>query len=401
MMGSKGQRRLGTVVKNSFNSLLLPVFNVVVSFLVIRRASVELWGAFVNVMIVVQLAAHVVNWGNKEYLLRAFSQAPAGISRAWQTSLWTRLAVLAVLVVVVWFWGLPPGRTLLIIGWGLGQVLVQSYDVLVLYRRDFLFAAAVELARLAVMAGVIWQQGPLATVDTLIALFCGTYLAQAAALMWRFRRQTFTGALGRVDVRYFRLAFPFFLLGLSGMLQSRIDLYAVNFYLLPAQVGQYQVFINLMIYAQSVSAFVLLPFVKSLYRLQTRTILKIAVRLAGLGVLLLGPFLLLAHLALVYLYEFRLPPAMLAAGGLFILPIFAYLPAIYALYKDNRQTAVIGVNAVGILVNFGLNLLLLPRLGMTGAVIGSAAAQWLMLLAYIWLLWRVSQRPVAHGEPAH
>ena len=391
MLDSKGQRRLGTVLKNTFNSLLLPVFNVVVSFLVIRQASVALWGEFVNVMIVVQLAAHLVNWGNKEYLLRAFSQAPAGISRAWQTSLWTRLLLFGGLAAAALCWGLTPAQTALVIGWGWGQVWAQSYDVLVLYRRDFLFAAGVELTRLVFMAGIIWQQGAALTVNALLALSCGAYLAQAAALAWRFRRQTLAGIWGRVDLGYFRHAFPFFILGLSGMLQSRIDLYAVNFYLAPTQVGQYQVFINLMIYAQSVSAFVLLPFVKTIYRLQTRTILKIAGRLAALGLLLTGPFLLLTHLTLTHLYQFRLPPLMLAAGGFFILPIFAYLPAIYALYKTNRQSAVIQVNGAGILVNLGLNLWLLPSLGMTGAVIASAAAQWLMLLAYIWLFWRMAQ----------
>ncbi len=398
MWDSKKRRRLSTVVKNAFNSLLLPVFNVAVSFLVIRRASVELWGAFVNVMIVVQLAAHLVNWGNKEYLLRSFSRTPAGIGRAWQTSLGTRLLLFALLAAAAWFWGFPPGRTLLLIGWGLGQVWVQSYDVLVLYRRDFLFAALVELGRLALMASVIWQQGTQATVDTLIALFCGAYLAQAAALTWRFWRQSFAGLAGRIDLAYFRQAFPFFLLGLSGLLQSRMDLYAVNFYLQPAQVGQYQVFMNLMIYAQSVSAFVLLPFVKSLYRLPTRTILKIAARLGGLGALLLAPFLALAHLALAYLYRFDLPPLMLAVGGLFILPIFFYLPAIYALYKDNEQSAVIWVNGLGIAANFGLNLLLLPRLGMVGAAAAGAAAQWLMLLAYGWLFWRPRRGGLAQAE---
>ncbi|MCA9940598.1 MAG: hypothetical protein KC418_18295 [Anaerolineales bacterium] len=379
---NKVQRRFWTVVKNAFNSLLLPIFNVVVSFLVIRRASVDLWGAFVNVMIVVQLAAHVVGWGNKEYLLRAFSQSPATIGRAWLSSLWTRLTLLALLSVAAWFWGFASGRTLLIIGWGLGQVLVQSYDVLVLYRRDFLYAAALELVGLAVMAGVVVWQGPATTLDTLLALFCGVHLAQAAAFAWRFRRDTFLAGGGRLDWGYYRLAFPFFLLGLSGMLQSRADLYAVNFYLMPAKVGQYQVFINLMLYAQSVSAFVLMPFVKTLYRLQTRAILKIAARLFALGLLLVGPFLLMAHLALVYLYQFQLPLLMLLLGGLFILPIYAYLPAIYALYKNNRQTAVVSVNVLGIAANFGLNMLLLPRVGMVGAIAASAAAQWLMLVVY-------------------
>ena len=79
------------VITNSLNHFIVPLFSVMVSWLVIRRESVALWGALVEVMIVVQLAAHIMHWGHKEYLLRAFSLNPTTIAPPWQTALLTRL----------------------------------------------------------------------------------------------------------------------------------------------------------------------------------------------------------------------------------------------------------------------------------------------------------------------
>src|SRR5690242_878226 len=90
---SKIRKRALIVAANSANSLLLPLLSPLFSLLVIRLASVSLWGDFVKVLIVAQLAAHVAGWGNKDYLLREFSRGPARVAAAWQSSLFTRLGV--------------------------------------------------------------------------------------------------------------------------------------------------------------------------------------------------------------------------------------------------------------------------------------------------------------------
>ncbi|NIP28826.1 MAG: hypothetical protein GWO38_34725, partial [Phycisphaerae bacterium] len=132
-----------------------------------------------------------------------------------------------------------------------------------------------------------------------------------------------------------------------------------------------------------VSAFILIPFVKSIYRLGYRSIQKMSIRLFGLGLLMLAPALWLIHLMLTYIYQFTLSPYFLLVGGLFVLPIYFYLPIIYALYKTDRETVVLKINIIGTALNFGLNLLLLPRVGMIGAVIASAISQWAMLVVYL------------------
>ncbi|MFQ5613245.1 MAG: lipopolysaccharide biosynthesis protein [Anaerolineae bacterium] len=384
---AKYRKRALTVVANSVNSLLLPVFNIVVSFLVIRFASVELWGEFVNLLIIAQFGAHIVSWGNKEYLLRRFSFNPARIAAAWQTSFITRLALFALLSLVLLLAGFSRQRTLLMILWSFSLVFYQSYEVVILYNRAFVFAALVELSALALPLAAITILGPRLAVDHLLWLFGLTTLAKALVFLVRFRRQTVSGLrtvrLDRFQPGYFRLAFPFFLLGFSGLLQSRIDLYAVNYFLSERDVGQYQVFINFMIYLQALAAFTLLPFVKSIYRLSYRAILKISMRLFGLGIVIVVPALAVAHLALTRFYHFQLPFHFLVFGGLFALPVYFYSPVIYGLFKANQESVVIKVSFLGAGINFLLNVILLPQVGLVGAIIASAAVQWLTFFIYL------------------
>src|SRR5215510_5160164 len=173
-----------------------------------------------------------------------------------------------------------------------------------------------------------------------------------------------------------------FLLGFSGILQSRMDLYCVNYFLPKGKVGQYQVFANVMTYWQSLAAFILIPFVKNMYRLPEGSILKIETRLFVFGIVMLVPALALTHVILSGLYHFTISFSILLFGGLLVLPVYLYVPIIYVLYRASLQSAVLTISLLGAVVSLSLNLALLPRVGMIGAVLASTAAQWLMLIAW-------------------
>ncbi|MBC8159971.1 MAG: hypothetical protein H7Z42_02025 [Roseiflexaceae bacterium] len=375
-------RRRGTqIVTSAANALLLPLLNPIVSLLVVRLATPALWGEFVAAAIIAQLGAHIVGWGNKEYLLREFSLHPAQIARAWQSSLLTRLLLFVAFCVVLLALGVAPLRTLLLALWCAGMVLDQSFDALVQFRRAFVFALIVDICALVAMAGGVGWLGRGLTLDLLLAMFALASLASAAALALRFRAVAFAPRHAALDFGYLRAALPFFLLGLSGMLQSRADLYVVNAFMPRAEVAQYQVLTNLLIYVQTAAYLVLAPFAKSIYRLPNVTVTRIALRLFTLGLALLAPALG-AVVVTLKLYGFTVAPTLLLIGGLFVMPAFFYLPIIYGLYRAGRQNEVLAVNLVGIGVSVGVSVLLLPYLGSLGALIGSATAQWVMLAMY-------------------
>lgn len=206
MTGYRVSRRGLIVVASTANSLVVPAVSALVSLLVVRLASVERWGAFVNVMIVVQLAAHVVGWGNKEHLLRAFSVTPAHIAEEWQTSLITRLALLAPLVLLAGLPGHPARLLALALLWCLGMVLHQSTDVLIVYRKDFVFSIAVELAGVVLLIGLVAWRGARLTVEALVVIFGAVAWLKAAAFLVRVRAQVLSRRVGRFSPRYFRVA---------------------------------------------------------------------------------------------------------------------------------------------------------------------------------------------------
>ncbi len=370
------------VATHSLNSLLLPIFNVLISLLVIRLTSVMVWGAFVQLLLVVQLGTHIVNWGNKEYLLRAFSRQPSELTSLWQTAFFTRGLLYLGFMGVMALWGWPLPWLLLIWVWGAGLVVAQSFEVLVLYRRAFGVALMVELGAVFLLLAGVMGLGTQLTVTGLVAIFTLTQAGKAAAFLLYFRPHLLRQVRGRVQPTYFALAFPFFLLGFTGMLQSRIDLYSVSYFMSQTEVGQYQVLTGFLLYIQALANFILLPFVKTVYRLETAVIHKISWQLFGLGLLIVPPAIGLIGWLLRQLYHFDLSPLLLIVGGLHVLPLFFTLPIIYALYKAELQRQVLYVNLVNTGLNLGLNILWVPRWGLLGALLSTTLTSWLTLIFY-------------------
>jgi O-antigen/teichoic acid export membrane protein len=127
--------------------------------------------------------------------------------------------------------------------------VAQWFDVVVIYHRRFLTAFLVE----ALSTGFIIID--LLTADSLTVsyiLWAFTLGALLKAVLWLLIFRDMLNELRpRFELRYFRHAVAFFLLGFSGMLSSRIDLYAVSVLLDEQATGRYQIFINLMLYLQN------------------------------------------------------------------------------------------------------------------------------------------------------
>lgn len=387
----KRRRRWLRIVSGSFYNLSLPLINVLVSLLVVRLGSVALWGSFVQVMLWVQLAAMVAGWGNKEFLLRTFSRHPNAIARLWQSALATRsllLAPVALALALILTLSRPTDAvtTAAAVGWLLGLFLYQSCDVLVVYRRAFGWAMAVETTATVGMAVFILLRNDRLTVRELTLLFALATLLKAAAMLLRFRRDLrsdVTSAGPRWWPAYWREALVFFLLGFGGMLHSRIDLYSVGALLPPQEVGIYQVYTNFLLYLQSLAAFILMPFLPSLFRAGTTTLRKISQQMFLFALSIVLPALLVIDLILRFLYKIDLSYAFLILGGLYVLPLYYYISIIYELYKNNLQKIVFFVNLLGIVTKLILNLILLPRIGSIGALLSSAVVVWLVLAFYV------------------
>ena len=401
--------RAKLVIQHSFHSLVSPLLAAAISAWVVRIHSPSLWGTFVDVLLVVQLGAHVLSFGHKDLLLRAFSTGAtdddpdAAVPQVFQGALATRtVTLLAPVAMALILWSLwrawPLSWLLLALAWLPAQMLAQSHDVVILFARRFTAGVVIETtATFATLGGVILVGDDL-TVLHLLGAF--VFTAWGKALLLTFGLAGVTGMpspgnwrswVGVARPRWLKVALPFFAMGLTGMLHSRGDLYVITALRPAHEVGQYQVLINLLIYFQALANFVVLPFVQELYRMPVKAVRRVARGLALGGLLLTGPVTFGLWLALRWIWHIELSQELMLVAASYVFVIWIFLPDVYTLYKMGRERSVLTLSAVSAASNFGLNLWLVPRYGMLGALASSAGVQWLAAATCRVLVMRASR----------
>lgn len=380
MLNSPLIRRGRLVVINATRHLMVPLENLGAAWLVVvfRDGATE-WGAFVGTQIVVGLVVHALSWGNKDWMLRRAAAEPASVGRLWQRALWTRARFLPIAVVIVLLLGHTPGTTLWVVLWVLAAFLVQSLDAPVLISRTFKMAIAVEVASFAAVVWMLLQPAALGEAEVIRAMAVGAIVRAVLLMVMLVKRLGPT-----IDVRfepgYLAAAAPFFLLGLSGMLQSKMDLYMANLFLGDAEIGRYQVIVNTFIMIQAAGAFLVVPFAKTLYRVGDKVAAGFArsVMVIGIGITVVGVGASWVLLNRVYFFD--LGPTWFVLGALLVIPVFGFVTKVYRLYRVGRERSVAVVSFVGAAVNLVVSVVLLQRIGGIGALAGSVVSQWVTLL---------------------
>ncbi|MCK5379682.1 MAG: hypothetical protein KAJ78_09765 [Acidobacteria bacterium] len=372
-------RRGRIVLVNAARHLMVPLENLGAAwFVIVFRDGAAEWGAFVGTQIVVGLMVHALSWGNKDWLLRRAAEEPASMGRLWQGALWARARFLPLAIVVAFFLGHDAATGVWVVLWILAAFLVQSFDAPVLITRRFSAAIAIEVAAFAAVVLLLTQPADLGA-ETVIRAWAVGALVRAMFLLVVLLKRLGPGFVLEVEPRYFAAAAPFFLLGLSGMLQSKMDLYMANLMLDDAEVGRYQVIVNTFIMLQAGGAFLVVPFAKTLYRAKEAVLAAFArsVWLIGIGITAAG--IGGAWVLLNGVYSFGLGPSWFVLGALLVLPVFGYAPRVYRLFRAGQERTVVIISLAGAGVNLVVSVVLLQTLGAVGALIGSVVSQWVTL----------------------
>lgn len=377
-MASHDRARLLRLGWNACRYALGPLAGVVIPWVVIHHASKALWGEVVGVMVMVQLATHVLNWGSKDMLLRAFAREPGRIPQLWWDSMATRLVLaLPVTLVLVVLSILNMRDPVPALAWMLLLFLTGSFDALVIQHKRFAASFVIDAVGLAVQVIGILLASSL-TVDRIIQWVLIGQACRLLMLMVIFRRDL--SARPRFDARmHIVVALPFFLIGLSGLLGSRMDLYTMTALVDHDTLGKYQVVAALFVQLQALAALISTPFTRELYRMRNQSIRKASARLGGIGLMLLPVFALIAWLTFTFLFHFALRPLTYIAGLLVVWPAFAYVPLITWLYRTGHERVVLVANFAAASMGTLLSLALVPHLGINGALLAAACGQWLVL----------------------
>src|SRR5690606_31698521 len=115
----------------------------------------------------------------------------------------------------------------------------QSFEAITQYKRNFIFSLLSEISAISILIiPVLILQREL-TIETLISLYALAFTIKGIASIIYYRKDFTNNLFIKKSItenpytykNYFISSFPFLLLTLAGMLQSRMDLYGVAYFM--------------------------------------------------------------------------------------------------------------------------------------------------------------------------
>lgn len=372
--------KLTPILGNSLYQLLPGLVNQVLAFFVIKQSGATNWGQVVSLQLVYYIAAHIVSWGNRDYLLLQFSKHPAKINQYLQQSTLTRALVLlapTVLLVVFYY---PVQTALYLAGWIILRFVAQAMEAIIIYEKNFSLALRSEAAAFVLLLfGLTFWHNNLSFQEALLLVL----LSHVGRILWLM--PSLISRLKGLSLKQFEfphlwVSLPFLLMGLIALLQLKTDLYVMNELSTKSTTGSYQVLMSFVAMFLAVPGFIINPFIKNVYRLQANQLKSLQYKFVGLGLMIsvLATPVLWVLMYYVYQFNFSVVTYLLIAV-LMCLP-FGYAFDVYKLYKANLQNKVLVINAVGIAIVFLCCLLLIPLWPINGALMAQLLAQIFLVL---------------------
>jgi O-antigen/teichoic acid export membrane protein len=350
-MAAKPWHRLKLIGFNTVYSLTGQLSGIVLSLLVIRVFSDSLWGAYSSFSIWLLLPLHFAYFGNKDFLMRAYSTSPSTIAESWSRSFLCRLVILLPVLLLTYILARHKPLAIDLVVLALFRFLIQSFDSLTVYFQKFSRSVRIELgALLFILIACIFYKvrGLVFGIDELIGILIVAEAVKSILYTFLFKKYIhLTGKIYHFRM-YMKESIPFLLIGLSGMLASKSDLIFSNFYFSKEALAHYQVLTNFLVFIQAGSVYLLQPFVRNIYRLRKQVVQNLAIKLAmiGLAASVLGIAGL--YVLLEFIYRLHFHPAVYLLSSLFVLPVYIYSPYIYYMYKANKQSTMVLLNFAGI-----------------------------------------------------
>ncbi|MEI6765816.1 MAG: hypothetical protein WCM76_09260 [Bacteroidota bacterium] len=381
------QRDNKTGKKRAFAALLFAlrmfapaVSGFIISILVVHYFSKELWGSVANISLWVFLFTGIASWGSKDYLLRQFSLEPSRITHVYSDSLLTRAILLPLLSAMLYF---LTGRDIMLwlycTAWLAARFVYTSFEPIVIFDKKFGMMAMTELTGACIVAAylLLTPTAPV-TEDIIIVLMLADILKAVFVSLFFYRSLSFSHSV--INTKHIIAALPFFLIGMAGLLHSRLEQLIVNTFLSDTEKAYCQVYMNLLLASMAVPSLLITPVTKSLYRASAGTFKKIRIWLLRFGIFA-APLSGIAVWCIVkFVYQFNSGLSILVAGILFCIPVYFYFPAMYEAYKNGRQTLIMIVIASCLVAGSISGFLIIREWGITGAIYNAAFTQWLMLL---------------------
>lgn len=367
------------IALNVFRTVISPVFLFLVSYLVVQSNSKALWGEFVVLLFTINFSVHILNWGSSNYLLRKFSSNPASISVEYYSSLFTRSIFLSIFF-LIYFILFDLDKAILLFTWLIGAHIIKSIDPIITYSKKYIGQLVIEISSIIIAGGYLLQKDSI-TVLTLLQIFTIVIFLKSIAYVLTYspRHVKF-----QFNILSLKESIPFFIIGFSGLLQTKIDTYVIAAFADKEIVGTYQIFFSFFMLLQIVSGAIILTYSKALYRVSMDVFQKTLKKSAGLGALVSIAGSLFIYYILTQFFQLKIPTPYYCIGALFSFPPFIYSFIIMLFYRLKKEREILLINYAGIIINGFITYLFVMNNNAYYAIVSTAVIQWLML-GYYWI----------------
>ena len=261
--------------------------------------------------------------------------------------------------------------------------IYQSFDSLITYHLLFLRQLVAETIGFAIIvSGFFLAHTP--TVQSILWIYCVGFLIKIIIMIPALRLE-FNQILWNLDWTFLKKSTPFFLIGLSGYLSSKIDLYVATIHLSSERLAEYQILVTSFLMFEALAGLIVYPIVKHLYRLPMKKIEKIKKKIWVLGLTLVIPSTIAIWIFLEKIVGLDSEPIHYLIGALLSLPIYFYIIDIIIYYKLKQEQKVMQLNFLAVsikLIGLSFLIIFLGTLKVTGFLLTLLFTNVLMLLLY-------------------
>lgn len=380
-MKSKTHNRIRFISSNSLRQILVSVFGMVIPFIVIHYSTKEIWGEFVSFLLYTLLVTQISNWGNKEYLLRKFSETPNKIKQDFSTVFVSRFPLIILFVIAGLFF-FPIRFGFYIFLWILGRFLIHSFEALIIFDKKFKASVLIEIGSFLVFGLTFYTNKSVLDLKYLVILYSLYQLLKGVCYLILFKNY-FTFKNIKITLNYFKVSFWFFILSVLGFLASKIDVYIMERFGNKIITSDYQIINSLLVFIMSITTFIYSPFTKNIYRNNVLVIEKTKKTISLLGLIIVPISLLMISYILRYFLNLDFSFWFYIIAFCYVFPSYLYGLEIVDLFKKHQEKTVVIYLLFGAVSNaFLSSLFLYLNYGIIGALLGSAMAQILVLLLF-------------------
>ncbi|CAM3739428.1 hypothetical protein FLGE108171_12775 [Flavobacterium gelidilacus] len=365
--------KIGLSILRGFS---IPLMNFIIIITGIKYFGKENWGEYLNVIIWISFIVFILNWGNKDYLIRKYGKNPSKINSFFLSNLITRSLLLPITLFLFIFFPFKVATLAVLII--ILSLLYNSFESLIIYHQKFGQQVIIEAIGFGVFFGAIHCTVNFNIIN-ILQFYCLSIFVKLLLVIGLFKK--FKNPIHiKVTLNELLFSFPFFALGLSGMINSKIDLYLVTIFLPNQTLSSYQTITASFLMLQALSVFITAPINKSFYRSNDKIINKLKKILKKITI----PITILGSFCIWFLLEKYLKLGL--SKTIYFLSFFASIPAFYYiipilnLYKHKKEKIVLHTNIIITLFNVTMSFILLKTIGLEGVFISVCISQWIYLL---------------------